>query len=94
MGDKVTLIIVTYAAFKVPWFRQVSKLEWDFVGRTRRPNTFSSDEENSWNNICNLFGQATTAPKAFQDILRKIIHLLVDDAQVILWVLCSHIPQG
>jgi hypothetical protein len=65
MGDKVTLTIVTYAAFKAPWFRQVSKLEWDFVERTRRPNTFSSDEKSSWDNICNLFGQATTASKVF-----------------------------
>jgi hypothetical protein len=71
MGDKVTLTIVTYAAFKVPWFRQVLKLEWDFVGRTRRPNTLSSDEENSWDNICNLFGQATTAPKAFHGHITK-----------------------
>jgi hypothetical protein len=26
MGDKVIPIVVTYAGFKVPWFRQVLKL--------------------------------------------------------------------
>jgi hypothetical protein len=41
MGDTVKPIIVTDAGFKVPWFRQILKLGWDFVGRTRQPNTFS-----------------------------------------------------
>jgi hypothetical protein len=44
ISDKVIPIIVTDAGFKVPWFRQLLKLEWDFVGRTRQPNSFSLDE--------------------------------------------------
>lgn len=71
MGNKVKPIIVTDAGFKVPWFRQVLKLEWDFVGRTRQPNTFSLDKRKSWDNIRTLFGQATTTPKAFDGHITK-----------------------
>jgi hypothetical protein len=48
-------IIVTDAGFKVPWFRQLLKLKWDFVGRTRQPNSFSLDEGECWDSIRNLF---------------------------------------
>lgn len=71
MGDKVTPIIVTDTGFKVPWFRQVLKLEWDFVERTRQPNTLSFDEGKCWDSIRNLFGQATTTPKAFHGHITK-----------------------
>ena len=79
MGDKVNPIIVTDAGFKVPWFRLVLKLGWDFVGRKRKrkckckrqPNTFSFDRGESWDNIRNLFGQATRTPKAFEGHITK-----------------------
>ena len=63
ISDKVKPIIVTDAGFKVPWFRKVIELEWDFVGRTRQPNTYSFDKGESWDNIRNLFDQATASPK-------------------------------
>lgn len=71
MGDKVTPIVVTDAGFKVPWFRQVVKLGWDFVGRTRQPNTFSFDKRENWDNIRSLFDQATRTPKAFEGHITK-----------------------
>lgn len=71
MGETVKPIIVTDAGFKVPWFRQVSKLGWDFVGRTRQPNTFSLDDEESWTNITDLFDKATATPKGFNGHITK-----------------------
>lgn len=71
MGNDVKPIIVTDAGFKVPWFKQVLKLGWDFVGRTRQPNTFSFDTGENWNNIRTLFDQATTTPKAFEGYITK-----------------------
>lgn len=71
MGDTVKPIIVTDAGFKVPWFRQILKLGWDFVGRTRQPNTFSLDGGESWDNIDVFFKQATATPRAFNGNITK-----------------------
>ena len=71
ISDKVKPIIVTDAGFKVPWFRKVIELEWDFVGRTRQPNTYSFDKGESWDNIRNLFDQATASPKVFNAHITK-----------------------
>lgn len=75
LGDTVKPIIVTDAGFKVSWFRQILKLGWDFVGRTRQPNTFSFDGGESWDNIDVLFKQATAPPKAFNGNITKNDHL-------------------
>lgn len=71
MGDTVKPIIVTDAGFKVPWFRQILGLGWDFVGRTRQPNTFSLDNGESWTNITGLFDKATATPKGFSGHITK-----------------------
>jgi hypothetical protein len=71
MGETVKPIIVTDAGFKVPWFRQIIGLGWDFVGRTRQPNTFSLDGGESWTNITGLFDKATARPKSFSGHITK-----------------------
>ena len=57
-------VIVTDAGFKTPWFRAVLENGWDYVGRVRKPN-FYSLEEQSWQCITNLYTQATNCPKSF-----------------------------
>jgi hypothetical protein len=71
MGDTVKPIIVTDAGFKVPWFRQILKLGWDFVGRTRQPSTYSLDGGESWPAVCDLFKKASCTPKAFNGHITK-----------------------
>jgi hypothetical protein len=71
LGDDVKPIIVTDAGFKVPWFRQILNLGWDFVGRTRQPNTFSFDNGKSWDNITMLFKRAKSTPKVFSGHITK-----------------------
>lgn len=55
-------IIITDAGFRVPWFKQVKALGWDFVGRTRLPCTYSTDKT-EWQCLTKLYAQATTRPK-------------------------------
>lgn len=63
MGEDVKPIVVTDAGFKTPWFRAVLALEWDFVGRTRKPNFYTLDKGKNWHNITQLYAKATTTPK-------------------------------
>jgi hypothetical protein len=58
-------IIVTDAGFKVPWFRVVLALGWDFVGRTRQPNFYRLDQTAGWHCITELYQIANSHPKAF-----------------------------
>jgi len=48
-------IIVTDAGFKVPWFRQVLSLGWDFVGRTRKPNFYVLHDNDNWQCISEFY---------------------------------------
>ena len=63
-------IIVTDAGFKVPWFKLVLSLGWDYVGRSRKPNFFSLNGEN-WQSINVLFKKATSTAKCFKGLLTK-----------------------
>lgn len=62
LGEDIKPIIVTDAGFKVPWFRQVLSLSWDYVGRVRQPN-FYKTEGSSWQCISSLYSSATQTPK-------------------------------
>ncbi|WNC73795.1 IS4 family transposase [Thalassotalea psychrophila] len=70
-------VIVTDAGFKVPWFKQVQAVGWDFVGRTRLPNTYSLDGLN-WPSIKSLYEKATTQPKSFSGFITKSNPLAVN----------------
>jgi hypothetical protein len=63
VGPDCRPIIVTDAGFKTPWFREVLALNWDFVGRSRKPNYYSLDDEH-WQSISVLYEQATATAKA------------------------------
>ena len=53
-------IVVTDAGFRGPWFREVSKLGWDFVGRVRNRIKCTPAEEEHWRYTTSLYRQATT----------------------------------
>ncbi len=62
--------MVSDAGFKVPWFKLVLSLGWDYVGRSRKPNYFSLNGDN-WQSIDVLFKKATSTAKHFKGILTK-----------------------
>ncbi len=55
-------IIVTDAGFRGPWFRDVLKLNWDYVGRVLHSNTCYNDG-NKIRKCTSLYKFATTSPK-------------------------------
>jgi len=52
-------IIVTDAGFRGPWFRQVERLGWDWVGRVRNRIKYSLDEGRHWSYTQRLYRSAT-----------------------------------
>ena len=57
-------IIVTDAGFRVPWFKLVTSLGWDYVGRVRN-NTFCQNETDlDWHAVKDLYAKASTTPKS------------------------------
>jgi len=56
-------IIVTDAGFRVPWFKKVRALGWDFVGRIRGRTMVSKTEKTGWKRAKLLYSRATTKPK-------------------------------
>lgn len=74
-------IIVTDAGFKVPWFRAVLALGWDFVGRTRQPNFYRLDQTD-WQCITKLYQTASSHPKAFTGQITRSNPL---DCQLVLY---------
>jgi hypothetical protein len=70
VGPDCRPIIVTDAGFRTPWFREVLALNWDFVGRSRKPNYYSLDDEH-WQSISVLYEQATATAKAFSGYINQ-----------------------
>ncbi len=55
-------IIVSDAGFRTPWFKQVSKLGWDWVGRVRNRHMLRRDEDSPWFDSKQLHADATSTP--------------------------------
>lgn len=55
-------IIVSDAGFRVPWFRLVESLGFDYVGRVRN-RTFCRQKGQPWKPIKNLYTKANLRPK-------------------------------
>ncbi len=61
----VTSILVTDAGFRSPWFREVSKLGWNWLGRLRHHTMVRSAEttaEDAWIPSRALYSKATSTP--------------------------------
>lgn len=52
-------IIVTAAGYRNPWYREVLRLGWDFVGRVRNKTQVCKKEQNSWEICKKLYKTAT-----------------------------------
>jgi hypothetical protein len=64
LPPEVCPIIVTDAGFRAPWFRQVSKLGWDYVGRVRH-RTLVRLANREWVSNRALHAAARTQPQRF-----------------------------
>jgi hypothetical protein len=59
--------LVTDAGFKNPWFKAVSDLGWNYVGRVR--GVVNYNDGDGFESIKNLFGKASTTPKLFGEVM-------------------------
>ncbi|MBI3896999.1 MAG: IS4 family transposase [Gammaproteobacteria bacterium] len=58
-------ILVTDAGFRAPWFRAVTKLGWDYVGRVRHRTYVQLAEDGGWITNRSLHTVARPQPKRF-----------------------------
>jgi hypothetical protein len=57
-------IVVTDAGFRTPWFKQVERLGWDWVGRIRHRHLVQFETAGEWLAAKALYSQATRVPQA------------------------------
>lgn len=55
-------IVVTDAGFRTPWFNQIEKMGWDWVGRVRNRHMLRSTEKPEWFDSKQLHVDATSTP--------------------------------
>jgi hypothetical protein len=58
-------IIVTDAGFRGPWFRAVTELGWDYIGRLRHRTGVKLTPDDAWIPNRSLHAKASQAPKRF-----------------------------
>ena len=63
LPDSSRPIIVTDGGFKVPWFKLVESLGWDYVGRIRGRTMAREDESHDWSYVKGYYPMATTTPR-------------------------------
>ena len=56
-------IIVTDAGFRGPWFREVERYGWDWLGRVRNEVKFALEQTSSWRYTTALSPRATPNPR-------------------------------
>lgn len=56
-------IIVTDAGFRGPWFREVERYGWDWLGRVRNKVKFSLEQTSRWRYTTALYPSATPNPQ-------------------------------
>lgn len=55
-------IVVSDAGFRTPWFKQVEKLGWDWVGRIRNRHMLRRSDNAPWFDSKQLYPAATSTP--------------------------------
>lgn len=64
LPDTCQPIIVTDAGFRVPWFKLIKSLGWDYVGRVRNRTFCKNTTDNDWHAAKDLYVGATAKAKA------------------------------
>lgn len=63
LPSNMAVIIVTDAGFRIPTFRKVISLGWDFVGRIRNKPYFQLEGEDEWVSVKSLYSTAINRTK-------------------------------
>ncbi|NOQ79361.1 MAG: IS4 family transposase [Gammaproteobacteria bacterium] len=63
LPDNCRPVIVTDAGFRVPWFKLVQSLGWDYVGRVRNRTFCKNTHDADWHPVKDLYQQATATAK-------------------------------
>lgn len=66
LPEKCCPIIITDAGFRNPWFKEVKRLRWDFIGRIRGTHHYYDGKQ--WDACVNLYSKATFMPKCIQKV--------------------------
>lgn len=61
-------VVVTDAGFQRPWFKEVTRLGWDYVGRIRGRNLVQLDEQTQWLPCKSLYAFASAAPRCLNNV--------------------------
>jgi len=64
LPERCQPIIVTDAGFRVPWFKLIESLGWDYVGRVRNRTFCKNKSAPDWHAVKDLYAKATTTPKS------------------------------
>ena len=56
-------IIVTDAGFRVPWFKLIESLGWDYIGRVRNKTFCLNTTDEDWHPVKDLYPQASSTEK-------------------------------
>lgn len=67
LPEGVKPILVTDAGFRAPWFRQVQRLGWEYVGRVRGRTRVQLDAEGPWIDGRTLYPTARRQPQRWAD---------------------------
>lgn len=62
-------IVITDAGFRSTWFKQVEKLNGDWIGRVRNRDLYQPAGHTHWAPCKALYGRATTQPTKIGDVL-------------------------
>jgi len=57
-------IIVTDAGFRVPWFKLIESLGWDYVGRVRNRTFCKNESDSDWHGVKDLYAKTSVKPKS------------------------------
>lgn len=64
-------VIVSDAGFRVPWFKLMGSLGWDYVGRVRNKTMCKNETDVDWHLTRDLYRQASTTEKSLGRYLMR-----------------------
>jgi hypothetical protein len=77
-------IIVTDAGFRIPWFKLVESLGWDFVGRVRNKTHCKKVQDDEWAPVKSLYQLGTLRPKDL-GIYQQGEKIAFESRMIIVW---------
>lgn len=61
---KSNIVVITDSGFHAPWFKDVQRIGWDYIGRVRGLVKVHCESAGQWSTVNELYQQATGSPKA------------------------------